>query len=192
MKHPSTRELFDYWTLRRGPRAVPDRADIEPGPIRRVLADTLILAFDQRAGYPFRIAGTRVCALFGRELKGERFLGLWSAESQNLVCDLLTVVTNETIGIIASASGMTEAGATHELELLLLPLGHRGRTDVRVLGALAPHETAQWLGSTALRQLTLGTLRYLGTGDETDTPAAPPRPQGRIRHGFMVYDGGQR
>jgi hypothetical protein len=191
MKHTSTRELFDYWTLRRGRRVVPDRADIEPGPIRHVLADTFILAFDARAGHPFRIAGTRVCALFGRELKGEGFLGLWSAESQGLLRDLLTVVTHEAVGVVASASGTAAAGAIHELELLLLPLGHRGRTDVRVLGALAPRDTAHWLGSAALSELTLGTLRYLGSGTGADTPTAPVRPQGRIRHGFMVYDGGQ-
>ena len=58
----------------------PSAADIEPGAIRRVLADTFILAFDEPAGHPFRIAGTRVCALFGRELKGEAFLDLWAPQ----------------------------------------------------------------------------------------------------------------
>jgi hypothetical protein len=73
MKHSSIRELFDYWNERRGRRAAPERGDIEPGDIRGVLADTFILAFDAPASHPFRIAGTRVCALFGRELKGEAF-----------------------------------------------------------------------------------------------------------------------
>jgi len=49
MKHPSVRELYDYWNARRGLRSAPDRADIEPGAIRRVLADTFIMAFDPRA-----------------------------------------------------------------------------------------------------------------------------------------------
>ena len=73
MKHPSIRELFDYWNKRRGGRPAPERGEIEPGAIRHVLADTFILAFDAGAGHPFRIAGTRVCALFGRELKGAAF-----------------------------------------------------------------------------------------------------------------------
>ena len=70
MKHPSNRQLFEYWTKRRGRRSAPERGEIEPGAIRHVLADTFILAFETGAGHPFRIAGTRVCALFGRELKG--------------------------------------------------------------------------------------------------------------------------
>jgi len=191
MKHPSVRELFDYWNLRRGRRAAPDRADIEPAAIRRVLADTFILSFDQAAGHPFRIAGTRVCAAFGRELKNESFLNLWSVESRPPARDLLTVIGNEAIGAVASARGTSTLGSTHELELLLLPLSHRGRIDARVLGALAPRGTSSWLGAGTLGRLTLGTHRYLGADSAQSPPIAPVRPEGRIRHGFVVYDGGQ-
>ena len=78
MKHAASQELYAYWEERRGTRPAPERAEIEPGAIRQVLSDAFILALDDRAGHPFRLAGTRVCALFGRELKGERFIGLWA------------------------------------------------------------------------------------------------------------------
>ena len=63
----------------------------------------------RRAGHPFRIAGTRVCAAFGRELKNERFLNLWAAASRRQVRDLLNVVANETVGVVASARGTSTA-----------------------------------------------------------------------------------
>ena len=85
MKHPSNRELFEYWNTRRGRRSAPDRNEIEPGAIRHLLADTFILAFDASGGHPFRLAGTRVCALFGRNLKGASFLDLWAASSRGAV-----------------------------------------------------------------------------------------------------------
>src|SRR6476659_10608540 len=110
MKHSSIRELFDYWNERRGLRPAPERGDIEPGAIRRILADTFILGFDRRAGHPFRIAGTRVCAAFGRELKGEAFAGLWATESRELIRDLLAVVAQETIGVVVSARGENVEG----------------------------------------------------------------------------------
>jgi hypothetical protein len=191
MKHPSIRELYDYWNLRRGRRAVPDRADIEPGGIRRLLADTFILSYDERAGHPFRIAGTRICAMFGRDLKSERLLDLWGTDSRAPIQDLLRIVGNEAVGAIGSARGVSTLGSTHELELLVLPLGHRGRTDVRVLGALTPRGRGHWLGTGTLGALTLGTLRYLGAAAELAPPIAPVRAEGRIRHGFVVYDGGQ-
>jgi hypothetical protein len=193
MKHSSIRELFDYWNERRGLRPSPERGDIEPGAIRRVLADTFMLAFDTRAGHPFRIAGTRVCAAFGRELKGEAFADLWATESKDLIRDILTIVAQETIGVVMSARGKNVEGATLELEVLILPLSHRGRTDARVVGALVPVETPYWLGASTLGPLILWTHRYLDSGRTTESSPrlSPALPTGRARRGFMVYDGGQ-
>lgn len=193
MKHPSIRQVFDYWNDRRGLRAAPERAEIEPGAIRHVLADTFMLAYDTRSGHPFRIAGTRVCAAFGRELKGEPFIGLWTDASRALVQELLLVVAQESIGVVASSHGEVTTGEALDLELVVLPLSHRGRTDVRVLGALAPTEKPYWLGTSTLRTLALGTLRYLGP---QSTPPGIPRvapsiPNGRLRRGLVIYDGGQ-
>jgi len=42
VKHPSVRELYRYWNAQRGLRAAPERSDIEPGAIRRALADTAV------------------------------------------------------------------------------------------------------------------------------------------------------
>jgi hypothetical protein len=194
MKHASIRELFDYWNTRRGTRAMPDRGDIEPSAIRRVLADTFILAVDSPGGHPFRIAGTRVCAAFGRELKSASFTDLWTAESQEPIRDLLAVVTTEFVGVAAGASGRSDDGAVLDLEMLILPLAHRNRPDARVLGALVPREVPYWLGVNTLGRLTLGTIRYLGP--DTDTRPAPRKPlhvqpNARARHGLVVYDGGQ-
>jgi hypothetical protein len=191
MKHPSIRELFDYWNERRGKRAMPERADIEPNAIRGVLADTFILSFEPRFGHPFRIAGTRVCALFGRELKGEAFLDLFSRGLRSEVRDLTAIIAHESIGVVASASELRATGRGPSLELLLLPLGGDGRANARLLGALAPSEAADWLGTRVLDRLALGTYRFLGR-----TVAAPPAPrviQHRpARHGFVLYEGGQR
>src|SRR6266478_3214259 len=82
MKQASSRELFGYWAARRGTKSAPERGEIEPSAIRRALGDVFILEFDRQDGHPFRLAGTRVCALFGRELKNEQFLNLWDPPSR--------------------------------------------------------------------------------------------------------------
>src|ERR1700730_29518 len=126
MKHPSSRELFDYWNARRGRRPAPERGDIEPGAIRRVLADTFILSFNPIMGHPFRIAGTRVCALFGREIKGEAFLDLFSHGARGEVRELVAIIAHESAGVLAGASELSAAGRGPCFELLLLPLGYHG------------------------------------------------------------------
>jgi len=190
MRHTSIRELFDYWNERRGGRPVPERADIEPGAIRGVLADTFILSFEPGIGHPFRVAGTRVCALFGREIKGEAFLDLFSHAARGEVRDLIAIIAHESVGVVASATELNAGGRGPALELLLLPLSCHGRTDARLLGALAPSEPPDWLGTRALCGLALGTYRFLGRSAAAPAIAAVI-PDGRVRYGFVVYDGGQ-
>ena len=187
MKHPCIRQLFAYWNhLRRG-RPAPERGDIEPVAIRSLLADVFILSFEPHAGHPFRVAATRVCALFGREMKGESFLALFSAHARNDMRNLIGVVTRESIGVVASLCECD--GAQPPLELILLPLAYDGRTDARLLGALVPCELPHWLGRRALGALDLYTHRYLGDAQPLRLPVEAPR---RARHGFLVYEGGHR
>jgi hypothetical protein len=193
MKHSSTRELFDYWNMRRDIRSAPERGEIEPGAIRRVLADTFMLTFDPRSGHPFRIAGTRVCAAFGRELKGVPFTEIWAGASRDPVRDVLATVATESVGVVAGASGRSCEGAALELEFLVLPLAHRGGASTRILGALVPAEVPYWLGAQTLGRLTIGMIRYLGpqTGPYSVPRGAPAVPSNaRVRHGLVVYDGG--
>ncbi len=192
MKHAASRALYAYWDERRGTRAAPERAEIEPGAIRHVLSDTFIVALDGEAGYPFRLAGTRICALFGRELKAEPFIGLWAAASQPIVADLIAVAAGERVGTVAGASATNSAGEPIELELLLLPLAVPRPSLARAIGILAPLQAPHWLGARAIGALTLGSRRHVGSGLQSRllprfmAPLAP-----RSRHGLVVHDGGR-
>ena len=174
MKHPSVRELYHYWNAQRGLRAAPERSDIEPGAIRRALADTFILAHDAATGHSFRIAGTRLCAAFGRELRGTAFINLWDQESTRRINDLVGAVTRESVGAVAGARGCSADGEVLDFELVLLPLRHQTATDARVLGALAPQDLPYWFGMSPVGKLALGTIRYLGHEDMQHVDAAGP------------------
>jgi hypothetical protein len=195
MKHPSVRELFHYWNAQRGLRAAPERSEIEPGAIRRALADTFVLTYDAAHGHSFRIAGTRLCAAVGRELRGTDFVNLWDQESRRTINDLVAAVTHESVGAVAGARGCSADGDVLDFELVLLPLRHQSATDARVLGALAPQDLPYWFGMNPVGKLALGTIRYLGHEDTQNVDSAEDQGQlpagGRIRHGLIVYDGGQ-
>jgi hypothetical protein len=192
MKHPSNRELFDYWNERRGPRPAPERADIEPSAMRKVLGDTFVLAVD--GNHPFRLAGTRLCALFSRELKGESFVKLWDRSAQTAMRELLAVVMEEKTGVVAGVSVPTadDSVLAVSLELLLLPLAHQSKAEARVLGAMAPLTVPYWLGVKAVGPLKLGMFRHVGaTVDSMVTPRFMAAP-GRVKHGLVVYQGGRQ
>ena len=195
MKHSSSRELFAYWDSCRGPRLAPDRADIEPGAIRRVLGDSFILAFDTIGGHPFRLAGTRVCALFGGELKGDGFLELWADSARDTADALVTAIVEETVGAVANVSGHNVDGAELQLELLLLPLMQRGgKMPARVIGTLAPVDMPYWLGIKPIAELVLGGLRHVGPARDRVAPLRFVAASGTRRPPpvFVVHEGGRR
>jgi hypothetical protein len=193
MKHPSNRELFDYWNMRRGERLAPERADIEPSAIRKILGDTFVLEKDGVNNPMFRLAGTRLCALFARELKGESFSKLWEHTGQVAMRELISVVLDEKVGVIASVSGATSDDMLQpvNLEMLLLPLTSDQRSEARIIGALAPMAAPYWLGAKAIGALSLGMFRHLSPA--VDMPAAPRfrAATSRLKHGLTVYEGGQ-
>lgn len=193
MKHSSSRALYAYWDVQRGTRTAPERADIDPAAIRHILADTFVLAADFVEENRFRLAGTKVCSLFCRELKDEAFAALWSGESRKAITNLLAIVGDETLGVVAGATGSSRDGLGVELEMLLLPLARRGHARVRALGILAPVTFPYWLGAHPLVELRLGALRHVGPSVETDVPSPliAPVAGGRVRNGFVVYDGGR-
>ena len=191
MKHPSTRALYAYWNEKRAGRPAPDRADIDPAAIRHALGDTFMLAADFVDVLRFRLAGTRVCALFCREIKGEGFNELWSETSRDKIDALMSIVDSETLGAVAGATGRTADGIEVDLEILLLPLAHAGHARIRALGMLAPVEPPYWLGEKPVVELELGSLRHIGEDFEgMGMRRLGTRESARRRHKFVVYSGG--
>jgi hypothetical protein len=182
MKHRSTNAYFAYWDGKRAGERAPDRGAIEPGEIRELLGDIFVLSYDTRAGFPFRVAGTRVCALFGRDLKDKSFLDLFTGESRREMEDIATIVAEETLGALAGVTGRTPSGGTAHLELLLLPFNTRAHMPVSMTGLLAPFETNLGL----LGELELTSHRYLHQ-QEKIVPRALRKLA--LARGFMVYEG---
>jgi hypothetical protein len=187
MKHAASRELYAYWEERRGERLAPERTDIEPGAIRQALSDTFILELDAADSHAFRLAGTRVCALFGRELKGESFVDLWALGSRGPIADLLAISTDESVGTVAGVTAHSAAGEPVELELLLLPLGMRRPRLARTIGILAPLKPPAWLGASPIGALTLGSRRHVGAVAKTRILPRFMAP----RRGLVVHQGGR-
>ncbi|MGE0566072.1 MAG: PAS domain-containing protein [Pseudolabrys sp.] len=192
MKHASSLDVFAHWNDRRGRNVAPFRADIDPGAIRHSLGDVFMLSVDFGGEFRFRLAGTRICALFRRELKNEPFDKIWSEASRDQITRLMTIIAKDEVGAVAGVTGTTADNTAIELELLLLPMARQGHARLRALGVLAPIQVPFWIGVKALTQLELGSIRHLGAVDRrTGTPRFVAAAGGRIKKGFVVHDGGK-
>jgi hypothetical protein len=187
MKATSTTLVFDYWDRLRGERAAPERGEIEPGAVRHALLDTFILE-NGANGLIVRLAGTRLCALFGAELRHRPFLDLWpDAQVRVEVSRMVDAVMDEVAGAVAGVSVTTANGHGADLELLILPLRHQGKTHARVLGALAPVTPVPWLGLDSVAEASLRSMRFIWA---SGLPLRGPTQPVRARR-FTVVQGGK-
>ena len=183
MKHPSSREFFAYWDEKRGDARAPDRSEIEPGAVRELLGDIFVLSYDGAGGYPFRVAGTRVCALLGCDLKDRSFSALFAPGGRREIEDIIAVVSEEMLAAVAGITATSQDGAPAHLELLLLPFTARAHTPLSLTGLLAPFESDRGL----IRDFKLTSWRYLGHQPQKIVPRALRKLA--IARGFMVYEG---
>jgi len=183
MKHPSTREFFAYWDKKRAGAPAPDRSEIEPGAMRGLLGDVFVLSYDAAAGYPFRVAGTRVCSLLGRDVKDQSFSGLFALDARREIEEIIVAVTEEMLAALAGISATSHDGSTVHLELLLLPFSARAHTPMSLTGLLVPFEGEHGV----LSDLKLTSYRYLGHEQQKLLPRALRKLA--VARGFMVYEG---
>jgi hypothetical protein len=196
MKHAATRDLYCYWDRLRGGRTAPERVDIDPSAIRRILGDTFIIEVDAGKTFPFRLAGTRLCAMMGHELRGLSALDPWSEADQAEMTRLLAAVCDDSAAVVVGVDGTANQGQSLDLELLMLPLRHRGRTHSRILGSLTPGETPYWIGICPLVRLTIRSIRILWPSSREPLreglSVKPTLPDGVRRIGHLtVVDGGK-
>ena len=204
MKQRTNQILFGYWNEVRRGRMAPARFDIEPSRISQILPETFILERVQSDRYLFRLAGTRVCELCGREFRGVNLLDTFESEPAATLERLLAVATGQGAVIVLALEAKTAKGRRTPLEMLLLPLVHTDASVSRFLCSIAEQETADWLGHEAIASLAITTHELIWPDGRPFTvltklhrPGAfAPLPRSTdtadaARRRFRVLDGGR-
>jgi hypothetical protein len=204
MKHAVSRELYGYWNRVRAGAPAPRRSAIEPSDIRYILADTFILEVSDREQFPIRLAGTRICAAWGREIKGDDFLDFWSDKDRDAMATLATAVAADAAAAVVTVTVRSGREKAVNGELLMLPLRHNGPAYDRILGSFALTEKPYWFGVEPIASQSIVSLRLIWpdehptflrrAGDRIDDAPAPIPypPAGRRRRGHLtVFDGGK-
>jgi hypothetical protein len=204
MKQPTSRILFDYWNdVRRG-RMAPTRFEIEPSRIAPILSETYILERTEDRSYPFRLAGTRICEVLGRELRGGDFTCL-AGDDDHTVKRALETVTQEGAVALFELEARTDDHRTVHLEAIVLPLLHPAKSVTRYLGALSAIDPPVWLGSEPLEPSCLishslvwpeGRPHAVVAQGYHQLPFSPELAAARMvrsnRRQFRILDGGRK
>jgi hypothetical protein len=204
MKQRTLFTLYSYWNEVRAGRLAPRRLEIEPSRIAGILAETFMLERIDQATYPYRLAGTRLCEVLGKELRGTNFLDGWSDQDRPVLERLLASVCDQGAVVRLTADSGTDPRHRVELETILLPLLHAGMTVGRIIGATSAASTPHWLhGDVALtHRLVRHELIWPDgrphsvierSGKQAPFLAEPAntRTANALRRQFRVLDGGR-
>ena len=211
MRQTGSIKLFQYWNRLRRKRPAPERTEIDPTDIKMLLPDTFILDMDGRGEPVFRLAGTRLCAAYGRELKGSAFTSLLRDADHDTALRLSQDVFRSNSVAVLTFAADSRNGRSVTFEMLLLPLSG-GVGDRRCLGIMTAAQKPFWLGADPLIGGRLDAGHIIDPDQQPDPSrrraaiAVPPlwnespsevvpdpaarRPR-RIRH-LVVLDGGRR
>jgi hypothetical protein len=190
MQQPTSRQLYAYWDHVRNGRVAPRRFEIEPSMIAAVLPETFIVEGSGALGYRFRLAGTRICEQFGRELRGADLLNLWEGADRDAVASLLRNVVADGVVGHGRFTAYSCTNRQANFEFVLLPLIHTGDTINRVLGAITAIEPPFWLGAEPLLRQEIVELNL----HRPDGHSTLPPPTGEVisigSRRFRVLEGG--
>jgi hypothetical protein len=206
MKQRTLQILYAYWDGLRAGRIAPLRLELDPSRIGSILPEILLLERVAADTYCYRLAGTRLCEIFGSELRGSNLLDGWTAADRSELERALALTCEQ--GAATHLTMEASAGSTRrvQLEALYLPLMHANNVIERVVGALSAITSPHWLGHDRLtdKRLLAHDLiwpdgrpqRALSASAQPHASMPPAPPAAGFARGdrptFRVLDGGRK
>ena len=171
MRHKTTEIVFKYFNDLRAGRPAPLRKEIDPSALKAVLPDIFIMEKGRDGVVRFRLAGTRVCTVLGREMRQSAFVEAWEPTTRHrmrLAAD--TVVANRN-ALEVAVSGVGADGSVLSLEMLMLPLMSAADRCDRIFGSLVALDGPPPLDSV-LRQLRPADMAFAPFGTPWQQPSS--------------------
>jgi hypothetical protein len=205
MKQRTLQILYAYWNGLRAGRIAPSRLELDPSRIGAILPEIFLLERVDSGTYLYRLAGTRLCEIFGSELRGNNLLDGWTPSDRADLAHDLTLTCEQGAATHLVIEGRADETRRVEMEALLLPLMHSGSAMERVLGAASAVASPHWLGHERLLEKRLVSHDLIWPDGRAGRAAFSPReaapaplagaPAGTFRgdrRGLRVLDGGRK
>ena len=183
MRYGKSHEFIAYWEQLRGTRAAPERSEIVPAAIAGQLADVFILQTGLEDEARFRLAGTRICSIHGRELKDTPFELLWQEQDRGNIARLAAGSMAGKTPVSINAEGISTRERIALFEFTLLPLASEAHERF-LIGMVVALGRPFWLESDSIvenRIRSVATLDSPRIGQEQSLARMVQTPKGAIR-----------
>jgi hypothetical protein len=183
MRYGKSHELIAYWEQLRGTRAAPERSEIAPAALARQLADIFILQAGSGNEAKFRLAGTRICSIHGRELKDTSFELLWQVQDRRNISRLVASSMTGKRPVSVNSEGISTRDRAALFEFILLPLASEAHERF-LIGMIVALGRPFWLESDSIVENRIRAISTLDSHrikhDQNISRMAPP-PESAIR-----------
>lgn len=127
--HPSLQMLYEYWTARRGRRAMPARSEIDPIDLKTLLPLLILIDVvpDPRR-YVYRLVGTHEVEMRGADPTGKPVEEAFYGESAEETVDYLDRVVRTRQPLLYRGTYRPLRTRTQHDDILFLPLSNDGET----------------------------------------------------------------
>jgi len=123
--NPKFRDLLAYWERKRGARAMPRRADIDPLELKDHLGSLVIVeVLPGPRRFRFRLVGTRVVEAYGRDSTGKTVEEVFATDrvGREFLLELFGAVVERRVVVRASGPIRPAHQMLRHSDALLLPL----------------------------------------------------------------------
>lgn len=192
--HPGSRTLFRHWEMCRAENACPTREDFTFGPIQNVMPDMVVIERDYlRNSFKFRLAGSRVCNLYVRNLTGANVLSGWDNFESDVISRHLMTVINQKQPAVLRMRLTTDHQQVVAVELLALPVLAGPNQRVQIIGGIFPFRESHTLGHSqiASQELVSGRVIWTEHGDGGNADLSGISGARQPQRPFRVIDGGK-
>ncbi len=160
--HPGNRALFRYWERVRGERAAPLRTDVDLKQVRPYVGSLFII---ERRGdnYCWRIAGTKLCEIYRRELTGGDCLAEHDAFERTTISRYLASTVDNLQPCVLRFRLKTSRGDLIGVEMLGLPIQSGNGDTIHIFGGVFPFREIGPMAYEAITGVELSGARSIHT-----------------------------
>lgn len=135
-RDPDLRALYQYWNTLRGDRLMPQRADVDPGKIPKLLPHILMYTVGPGGGYTIRLIGEEVVSFAGRNATGQPAGSALPPRAAEILIKILDEVTTERVPKFRAGKAHWQPDKSHrDFEACFLPLSANGEAvDIILCG----------------------------------------------------------
>jgi len=137
-RDPDLRALYEYWNTVRGDRSMPQRADIDPTTIPKLLPCILMYTVAPGGGYTIRLVGEEVVSFVGQNATGHPAGSALPPRAAEILIKVLDEVTMERVPKFRAGKAHWQPDKSYrDFEACFLPLSANGESVDIILCGIA-------------------------------------------------------